>query len=476
MDLVGRRAWLDERKLTWTTQHFGEVEGWLGWLKARQPKSILEIGAARGTNLFFMADAAAPGATLESVDISTTESTGWRLIEAQLAAEGYQAKIHGGVDSRQLLVAPLLRAEYDCVFIDGNHDYGIALQDWKQAMLLLAPGGCLAMHDTGSWPVTDRRYCSALWNDARRLLPAPVVGWRSKRGMGIGATAYRGRLLFMISGGLGDAAEMTRTLLVASRLGYIVHVLVLGGLAGELGSIWALIPWVTQVTREQAAKLHYQAILCPTSAEALRQRAVGLAYEQLSNGSSVSPVGGGIVETWQNLLISIGHLREEVRNLMPVSPLAYLLPPASRDLLAVAPGVGSALKHLEKGDKRYPNWAAAVRCLPRPLALIGNASAYEPWMDEFRGMAGVDNLIGSGKSLAELLPVLARTRLLLCPDNGIGHLAGLFGVPTLSIFNGVTDPRRYAPPEATVLLNKDGDLTADRLLDKVLSLPPAVAG
>src|SRR5262249_17739144 len=54
--------------------------------------------------------------------------------------------------------------------------------------------------------------------------------------------------------------------------------------------------------------------------------------------------------------------------------------------------------------------------------------------------------------LLVLAALLRRARLFLGNDSGLGHLAGLLGVPTLALF-GPTDPPRWAPlgPRVRVL-------------------------
>ena len=277
---------------------------------------------------------------------------------------------------------------------------------------------------------------------------------------------YGKPLLFMVNGGLGDAAELTRILIVALRLMHQVDVLVVGGNAAKMIPLWAQLPGIFPVNRDTAAGKKYHAILCPTSTAALQERAKGLTAEIISNGHPT----GSIIRDWQNLLVAIGHPLEQVRKLMPRDPLKHLLPKVPRkDLILIAPGVGRAALHAvksgQKPDKRYAHWAEVIRYLGRPIAITGDASAREPWMAAFAKDKDIVNLIGQDDGPETLLPLLARTRLLFAPDNGMGHLARLFGIPTVSIFS-TTDPRKYAAPDAVVLVD-DGKLRPGDVANEV---------
>ena len=460
MTIADRIKWLNDHSLEWErSQHPQEATEFVVWLAERNPKSLLEIGTRTGSNLYFMAGAVAAGGTVEAVDLSNRHQDNRRLVGQKLREESFKAQIHDEIDSAKLESAPLSLPEYDCVYVDGDHKYGSALTDWRQALLRVAPGGCIGFHDTQHYAKTDKANCSAFWTDAQAFFPEGTKTWEyaaqpGNKAMGVGAVPFKDRLLFMVNGGLGDAAEMTRALLVASKLGYIVHVTVISGMAAEMSGIWAKVPWFIQVNREQAVKLNYKAVLCATRWDTLTERASGLTYEKLINGSSIDS-GGNIVRDKLNLLVELGHSKEEVYGLAEkiINPFAYLLPKANRDLVVVAPGIGSALNKIADGgpDKRYPKWVDVLHYLSRPVAIVGNESAREEWMGQFKEDKGVEDLIGKTPHAVDLLPTFSRALALFAPDNGIGHLARLFGVPTVSVFNGATAASKFAPPGALVM-------------------------
>lgn len=256
------------------------------------------------------------------------------------------------------------------------------------------------------------------------------------------------RLVFIINGGLGDAAELTRVLLQAQQLGHAVAVCPWRGAAALMVPLWQRCPGLRVITRDELLTEDWDAALCSTTAEALATRTAGVRATIRSNGPP-SP-RAHMLENYQRLLAAVGHPLADLPPLPP-APLAHLLPPATRDLLLVAPGVGAAHTHEQAADKAaklYDRWPALLSYLPRPLALIGDATAAAPWQD---GLPEVENLIGTTPTLADLLPLFARARMLFAPDNGLHHLAALFGVPVVSLWTGATDPEKFAAPGAVIL-------------------------
>jgi len=460
-----RLAWLRANPQTAvdTSQYPDEAEAFCSWLAKRCPRSILEIGCRTGSNLYLLAGASADIGVAEGVDLSAEHAEARRLVEGRLRAEGLVAQIHDQRDSGDLANAGLSRWNYDCIYIDGDHRYHAALRDWKQALIHLEPGGAIGFHDTHLYQVDRRDKCAAFWSDAKQFsnrpfeynTPTPRAPGRE---MGVGGVGFRKKLLFMVAGGLGDGAEMTRVLLVAAALGHIVHVLPVRGACRLMQTVWDAVPWVVMVSPETARQCHYTAVLGPTRWEALEQRAEGLTYDLLTNGREITPPKGRLIEDWHNCLRAIGESADEIKALTPAAPFEYLLPQhENTDAMqtVLAPGVGSCLTRLATGeaDKRYQQWAAVTRLLPRPVTFVGNKEAHEPWMDEdwVKTDQGITNLIGTDREPADMIPLFANTRALFCPDNGVGHLAGLFGVPTISVFNGATDPRKFAPARAIVV-------------------------
>jgi len=262
-------------------------------------------------------------------------------------------------------------------------------------------------------------------------------------------------ILFIVNGGLGDAAELTRTLIVAARIGYDVYVCAWGGNTRLMVPFWERTAGITPLSRERAEEIEWEAILCRTRMEALQERAAKMTSRRLINAG-----GGPNLRTGdRELLVELGHDRELIDALYDEAPLAAMLPKheAKRDKIVIAPGVGRAAvafaeKKQGRWDKRFRGWPEVIRRLPPQIVLIGDETAREPWMSELPD--DIDDRIGKTDDITELLPLFAGTRILFAPDNGIAHLAGLFGVPTVSLFT-VTDPAKFAPPHARVILDPE---------------------
>jgi heptosyltransferase-2 len=127
--------------------------------------------------------------------------------------------------------------------------------------------------------------------------------------------------------------------------------------------------------------------------------------------------------------------------------------------------VGGARSHPAGGDgpwigvnpgafygsaKRWPQerFAAAAEMVARRLgarvAILGS-EAERPIGEAISGQLRVPARVLCGEtSLAELVGVLTRLRLLLTNDSGPMHLAAALGVPTVAVF-GSTDWRETAP-------------------------------
>lgn len=113
-----------------------------------RPLRICEIGAAGGGTAFMFSRVADPHATLVSIDLNMPRS----LQEAMAHWARGQQKIVGQCrDShdpgtvafvRQTLGAPL-----DVLFIDGDHTYEGAREDFVRYSPLVRPGGVVAFHD-----------------------------------------------------------------------------------------------------------------------------------------------------------------------------------------------------------------------------------------------------------------------------------------------------------------------------------------
>lgn len=126
-------------------------------VRERNPKHILEIGAAEGlTSIYMLLEA--PEATLTAIELDAGRAKSARENFRHFGVEG-RATLHEG-DAGDIL--PLLEGEYDLIFLDGPKvQYRRYLPDCKR---LLKKGGVLLSDDVllfgwvdGSVPVPKKR-------------------------------------------------------------------------------------------------------------------------------------------------------------------------------------------------------------------------------------------------------------------------------------------------------------------------------
>lgn len=66
---------------------------------------------------------------------------------------------------------------FDLVFVDGDHHHAQALRDAENALSVLAPGGCLVMHDVlpGTREYEGPLWCSTAWRAFAKLREHPQL-------------------------------------------------------------------------------------------------------------------------------------------------------------------------------------------------------------------------------------------------------------------------------------------------------------
>jgi predicted O-methyltransferase YrrM len=124
-----------------------------------RPRAVLEIGTNYGGTLFLFCRAAAPDATVVSLDLPGGQFGGgysalripyYRAFAANtqrlrlLRMDSHSARAHKAV-RRALAARPL-----DFLFIDGDHSYAGVRQDFVQYAPLVRPGGLIAFHDVAT--------------------------------------------------------------------------------------------------------------------------------------------------------------------------------------------------------------------------------------------------------------------------------------------------------------------------------------
>ena len=125
-------------------------------VETAKPKSILEIGTARGGTLFLLCRFAAPDATIVSVDLPYGRNGGgypkWKetyyrqFARAEQTLHLLRADSHATATVKK--VAGIAGSQgFDFVLIDADHSYDGVKRDYQNYRPLVAEGGLLALHD-----------------------------------------------------------------------------------------------------------------------------------------------------------------------------------------------------------------------------------------------------------------------------------------------------------------------------------------
>lgn len=123
---------------------------------ARRPRTVLEIGTARGGTLFLLCEAAHPEAVVISLDLPYGRNGGgypaWKeRTYATFARPGQRLVLLRGDShdpaSLRRVEAALGGRALDFLMIDGDHSYEGVRRDFESYAPLVAADGTIAMHD-----------------------------------------------------------------------------------------------------------------------------------------------------------------------------------------------------------------------------------------------------------------------------------------------------------------------------------------
>jgi predicted O-methyltransferase YrrM len=137
-------------------QNAYELATFLKRVHARSPRTVLEIGTARGGMLCCLSQVARPDALLVSIDLPGAPNCGGQTARERRVFETFvrprqrvhfipqSSQLH---DTRERLERILDGRTLDVIFIDGDHSFGGVLADFEIYRRYLSPGGILALHD-----------------------------------------------------------------------------------------------------------------------------------------------------------------------------------------------------------------------------------------------------------------------------------------------------------------------------------------
>jgi len=139
--------------------------------------------------------------------------------------------------------------------------------------------------------------------------------------------------------------------------------------------------------------------------------------------------------------------------------------PVVRGAVLVHPGAAYA-------SRRWPaqRWADVARELVRRngRVLVTGSAAEHDLAREVAHRAGLgdDDVLAGRTGLLELVALVAASRLVLCGDTGIAHVATAVGTPSVVLF-GPASPQRWRPPAArtqhrVLWSGRTGEVFADR--------------
>ena len=173
-----------------------EISTFIEKVVPRQPQTVLEVGTEGGGTLLLLTLAAAPDATVISVDLPTGLYGGyprWEGAYFQRFALPSQRLHLVRANSHAFSTLQRVRAilgdrPLDVLFIDGDHSYGGVRADWEMYGPLVAPDGLVAFHDIVVHPPETGCEVHTLWQELKeRFAHWEIVadGGKSMGGIGV---------------------------------------------------------------------------------------------------------------------------------------------------------------------------------------------------------------------------------------------------------------------------------------------------
>ena len=162
-----------------------------------------------------------------------------------------------------------------------------------------------------------------------------------------------------------------------------------------------------------------------------------------------APPEGFAGHVWDHLLAQLksrpaadGAARQILRS-VAARGLAPSRPAAASGPVVIHPGSGSPAKCWPAG--RFLELARRLRGDGRAVSVLLGEAESERWGPEAAGRFSAVAEVHRPGEYRGLLEHLMRASAFVGNDSGPGHLAGVLGVPTVSIFGPATDPARWKP-------------------------------
>jgi heptosyltransferase-3 len=182
------------------------------------------------------------------------------------------------------------------------------------------------------------------------------------------------------------------------------------------------------------------------------------------------------------------HVSEYILDQLAARPAAYtaaaqilrsvaargvaIAPHAGGDAVVIHPGAGSTAKCWPA--ERFVELASGLRKGGRRVTFLLGEVERERWPAAQIDRLGAVATVVNPATLLELLVHLQSARCFVGNDSGPGHLAGILGVPTVSVF-GANDPTHWKPLGPAVELVRGNSLEAISV-DEVMNAVGRVSG
>ncbi|MGI8576619.1 MAG: glycosyltransferase family 9 protein [Nocardioidaceae bacterium] len=190
-------------------------------------------------------------------------------------------------------------------------------------------------------------------------------------------------------------------------------------------------------------------------------RLVAFGRPELGIGGPTWEADAHEVERWAGLV------RSQFGQVVRTDDLRLDTPPSKpvvAGAIIIHPGAASSARQWPPA--RFAAVAKALSRLGAPVVVTGSAAERE-LVNRVVGEAGLPARAALfGRSLTELVALVAAARLVVSGDTGVAHLATAFATPSVVLF-GPVDPALWGPtgggPHVTLWRGETGDPHADRL-------------
>lgn len=154
-----------------------EIQKLMEIVAERRPRTVLEIGTARGGTLFLWTRVIHPEASIISVDLPTGSFGGgypnWKIpLYRAFALPGQEIHLLRAdshkLESVEQVKSLLAGRRIDFLFIDGDHTHDGIKRDFEMHSPLLAPEGLSAFHDIATEEGHENYGVARFWREVRQ--------------------------------------------------------------------------------------------------------------------------------------------------------------------------------------------------------------------------------------------------------------------------------------------------------------------